>query len=57
MLFRKASGSIVGLALGGPESMEWIPSPSVIGWKIGNVPLKRGESEERGGLEARNGRR
>ncbi len=57
MLFRKASGSTVGLALGGRDSMVWIPSPSVIGWKIGNVAVNRGESEERGELEARNGHR
>lgn len=57
MLFRKASGRTVGLALGGRDSMVWIPSPSVIGWKIGNVAVKRGESEERGELEARRGHR
>ena len=57
MLFRKASGSTVGLGLGERDSMVWIPSPSVIGWKIGNVAVKREESEEWSELEARKGHR
>ena len=57
MLLRKASGSTVGLALGGRDSIVWIPSPSVIGWKIGNVAVKREESVEWGELDARKGHR
>ena len=55
MLLRKASGSTVGLALGERDSIVWIPSPSVIGWKTGKVALNRGESEEWGDIEARRG--
>ena len=47
----------MGLALGDRDSIVCIPKPSVIGWKIGNVAVKREESEERGELEARKGHR
>ena len=57
MLFRKASGSTVGLGLGERDSMVWIPSPSVIGWNIGNVAVKREKREEWSELEARKGHR
>lgn len=48
-------GCTVKLALGGRDLMVWILSPSVIGCKIGNVAVKREESVEWGGLEARKG--
>ena len=54
---RTAPGSTVGFALGERDSTLWIPSPSVIGWKIRKVAVKRGESEECGALEARKGHR